>query len=213
TASRRSTSGGSPPRSSEPTSPTRRSSSSSPPAEPATSDSSPLLRQKARRPPMTTPDTQDSAGANPRATDVVCSKGAPGTTPSNDTVTFVGDVGVSTLKDAVRAYIAKVRGGEPGALPALFGLIVLVVSFSQLSKVFFTVGNLANLTGQAGFTIIFAMGLVFVLLLGEIDLSAGTAGGLCAATMAIVITKNGDLHAQLGGGTYGAAVLAMFCGL
>jgi D-xylose transport system permease protein len=162
---------------------------------------------------MTTPETQDSPGGNPRATDVPVAGGAPGNTPSNDTVTFVGDVGVSTLGDAVRAYIAKVRGGEPGALPALFGLIVLVISFSQLSKVFFTVGNMANLTGQAGYTIIFAMGLVFVLLLGEIDLSAGTAGGLCAATMAIVLSKNGDLHSQLGGGTYGAAVFAMVCGL
>ncbi|HET9188504.1 MAG TPA: ABC transporter permease, partial [Acidothermaceae bacterium] len=140
--------------------------------------------------------------------------GAPGTTPSHDAATgFSGDIGASNLREAVRNYIAKIRGGDPGALPALFGLVVLLIVFSQLSKVFLTVGNMANLTGQAGPTIIIAMGLVFVLLLGEIDLSAGTAGGLCAATMAIVLTKNGDLHAQLGGGTYGAALFAMFCGL
>jgi D-xylose transport system permease protein len=162
---------------------------------------------------MTTPETQDSPGGNPRAADIASSEGAPGTTPSHDTVGFAGDVGSFTMKDAARAYLAKVRGGEPGALPALFGLIVLVVTLSQLSKTFLTVGNMANLTGQAGYTIIFAMGLVFVLLLGEFDLSAGTAGGLCAATMAIVLTKNGDLQSQLGGGMYGAAIFAMACGL
>lgn len=158
---------------------------------------------------MTTSD-KDS----PRAVAVPDTAGAPGTTPSHDAATgFSGDVGAASLREAVHNYIAKVRGGDPGALPALFGLVVLLIVFSQMSKVFLTVGNLANLTGQAGYTIIFAMGLVFVLLLGEIDLSAGTAGGLCAATMAIVLTKNGDLHAQLGGGTYGAALFAMFCGL
>jgi D-xylose transport system permease protein len=148
-----------------------------------------------------------------RAVSVPEKPGAPGTTPSHDAVTFSGDIGATNLREAAHNYIAKVRGGDPGALPALFGLVVLLISFSQLSTHFLTVGNLANLTGQAGPTIIIAMGLVFVLLLGEIDLSAGTAGGLCAATMAIVLTKNGDLHAQLGGGTYGAACLAMFCGL
>jgi D-xylose transport system permease protein len=157
---------------------------------------------------MTTSDKQ-----TPPAAAVPETPGGPGTTPSHEASTFTGDVGAANLREAAHNYIAKVRGGDPGALPALFGLIVLLISFSQLSNHFLTVGNLANLTGQAGPTIIIAMGLVFVLLVAEIDLSAGTAGGLCAATMAIVITKNGDLHAQLGGGTYGAACLAMFCGL
>jgi D-xylose transport system permease protein len=158
----------------------------------------------------TTPSTEDS----PAAADVVGSPGSRGTTPSNDSFsTFTGDAGETTLAGAARAYIAKVRGGEPGALPALFGLIVLLIAFSNLTKVFLTVGNLANLPGQAGATIIIAMGLVFVLLLGEIDLSAGTAGGVCAMTMALVLTRHGDLHAALKNGMYGAVITVMVLGL
>ena len=41
--------------------------------------------------------------------------------------------------------------------------------------------NIGNLPGQGAYIAIIALGLVFVLLLGEIDLSAGTAGGICAA--------------------------------
>lgn len=158
---------------------------------------------------MSTPGTEDF----PAATTVSEVKGGPGTTPSHDSSGFTGDAGATTLVGAARAYVAKVRGGEPGALPAILGLVVLLIVFSNVSKVFLTVGNLANLPGQAGPIIIIAMGLTFVLLLGEIDLSAGTAGGLCATTMALVLTRGGNLHAALGGGTYWAAVLVMVLGL
>jgi D-xylose transport system permease protein len=154
---------------------------------------------------MTTPGTEDAPSGT----------AAPGTKGATDTLsTFTGDVGETGLAGAARAYVTKVRSGEPGALPALFGLVILVIAFTNLSKVFLTVGNLANLPGQAGATIIIAMGLTFVLLLGEIDLSAGTAGGLCAVTMALALTKNGNLLGALGGGTYWlCAVLVMVLGL
>lgn len=125
---------------------------------------------------------------------------------------FTGDVGQTSLRGAARAYIAKIRGGDPGALPAVLGLVVLVVVFSQV-HLFLTTGNLANLPAQAAPTILIAMGLVFVLLLAEIDLSAGTAAGLCATVMALVLTKGGDLQKALGGGMYGAVIAAMVVAL
>ena len=161
---------------------------------------------------MTTPGAGDPSAA----AKVPVAPGTPGgagASSAPDVGGFTGDAGESTLAGAARAYLAKVRGGEPGALPALFGLVVLVIAFSNLTKVFLTVGNLANLPGQAGPTIIIAMGLVFVLLLGEIDLSAGTAGGVCAMTMALVLTKHGDLHSALKNGMYGAVIIVMLLGL
>ncbi len=80
-------------------------------------------------------------------------------------------------------YLQRLRGGETGSLPAVGGLIVLSALFWALHPSFGSLGNLANLLSQAGPTIFIAMGLVFVLLLGEIDLAAGTAAGVCAAIM------------------------------
>src|SRR3546814_16698656 len=65
-----------------------------------------------------------------------------------------------------------------GALPAIGGLVVLGVLFSTLSPFFLTERNFANLLNQAATLVMLGMALVFVLLLGEIDLSAGVTGGV-----------------------------------
>jgi D-xylose transport system permease protein len=90
----------------------------------------------------------------------------------------------STLSSYFNTWVQRVRGGDIGSLPAIGGLIVLVILFGALQSSFRTLGSLANITNQASYTIILAMGLVFVLLLGEIDLGAGTSAGFCAAIMA-----------------------------
>jgi len=154
------------------------------------------------------------SAAGPSAADLPVSGGIT-TTVSEEAVVeaFSGDLGSVTLMDSARAYIGKVRGGDPGALPALLGLVILLIAFSSLSKQFLTVGNLANFTGQAGYTILIAMGLVFVLLLGEIDLSAGTAAGVCAMMMGLAYAHNGNIEGYLKGGSYGAIVIVMVVGL
>ncbi|MBG0830826.1 ABC transporter permease [Planomonospora sp. ID67723] len=91
----------------------------------------------------------------------------------------------------VRGYAERVRGGDMGALPAVFGLVVLCTVFSVLRPSFLTAGNFANLFTQGAAVTVIAMGLVFVLLLGEIDLSAGFASGVCAAVLAIMLTEQG----------------------
>jgi D-xylose transport system permease protein len=93
---------------------------------------------------------------------------------------------------AFRAYVARVRGGDVGSLPAVFGLVVLVVFFSILEpSSFATQRNLANLLVQSAPVMFIAMGLVFVLLLGEIDLGAGGTAGTSAAIMAVLMTTHG----------------------
>ncbi|MFC0007056.1 sugar ABC transporter permease [Micromonospora siamensis] len=91
----------------------------------------------------------------------------------------------------VRNYVSRVRGGDIGALPAVLGLIVLCTVFSIMRPSFLSAGNFANLFTQGAATTLIAMGLVFVLLLGEIDLSAGFASGVCAAILANVVTVLG----------------------
>ncbi|OUC91297.1 sugar ABC transporter permease [Streptosporangium minutum] len=91
----------------------------------------------------------------------------------------------------VRGYAERVRGGDMGALPAVFGLVVLCTVFAVLRPSFLTAGNFANLLTQGAAVTVIAMGLVFVLLLGEIDLSAGFASGVCASILAILLTSQG----------------------
>jgi D-xylose transport system permease protein len=112
----------------------------------------------------------------------------PGTDRAPDTSSQPG------FGSIVRDYFTKVRGGDVGALPAVLGLLVLVSVFSALRPGTFTNAfNFANLINQSAAITVLAMGLVFVLLLGEIDLSAGFTGGTAAAVMGIVMTRN-DVH-------------------
>ena len=96
-----------------------------------------------------------------------------------------------SLKDAMGDYWSRIKSGDIGALPAVLGLVVLCGVFGAMSNIFLTPGNFANLLTQAAAVTVIAMGLVFVLLLGEIDLSAGYASGVCGAVLVILITNHG----------------------
>jgi len=95
-----------------------------------------------------------------------------------------------TLKSVFSDYLAKIKSGDIGALPAFLGLVSLGLVFTLSSQYFLTPRNMANLLTQAAPVIVIAMGLVFVLLLGEIDLSAGFASGVCGAAMVLLINDH-----------------------
>jgi D-xylose transport system permease protein len=109
---------------------------------------------------------------------------APGTTqPEADAETDVREIDVTeagvlaeSFGDYVRAWLKRVRGGESGILPVLVGLVVIIIIFQIEKSVFLSAGNLVNLLTQGSSLILFGMAEVFVLLLGEIDLSAGFVG-------------------------------------
>jgi D-xylose transport system permease protein len=98
--------------------------------------------------------------------------------------------GVGALSTYVRGYLGRVRGGQLGSLPALVGLVVITAVFAIVHQGFLSAYNLEALVIQAAPIIIMAMGLIFVLLLGEIDLSAGTTGGLVAAVFAVLLLRH-----------------------
>ncbi|AXT84831.1 ABC transporter permease [Aeromicrobium sp. A1-2] len=106
----------------------------------------------------------------------------------------------STLSSSIQGYIRRVRGGDMGALPSVFGLVVLFIVFGLANDRFLSNLNMANLATQSGSIIILAMALVPVLLLGDIDLSAGVAGGVAACVMGVTMVEHGQ--------AWGLAVLA-----
>jgi len=95
-----------------------------------------------------------------------------------------------SLVTAASNYWSKVKAGDIGSLPAVLGLVALGTIFTVMSEFFFTARNFANLLTQAAPVIVIAMGLVFVLLLGEIDLSAGDASGVCGAVLVLLISNH-----------------------
>ncbi|MEV4169684.1 ABC transporter permease [Nonomuraea sp. NPDC049709] len=97
-----------------------------------------------------------------------------------------------SIRNSFLAYAQRVRGGDMGALPAVLGLVVLCAVFAVARPSFITAINFANLFTQGAAITLIAMGLVFVLLLGEIDLSAGFASGVCAAVLAVTLTSAGQ---------------------
>jgi D-xylose transport system permease protein len=138
----------------------------------------------------------------------------------SDSDAAVADFGIDTTSrtttEAIGDYFRRLRGGELGAVPALLGLLVLVLVFAGLSDSFLTLNNIANLFAQGGGQTIIAMGIVPVLLLGEIDLSAGTASGVCASVLALHFTHQGNLLGAMGstvfyGFVIGAALAAVLC--
>ena len=105
---------------------------------------------------------------------------------------FANDAASASLKDSFHAYVERVRGGDMGALPAVLGLVVLFIVFSALRPDSFTSTlNIANLLTQAAAISVLAMGLVPVLLVAEIDLSAGVTGGMAAGFAAVQIDRHG----------------------
>ena len=100
--------------------------------------------------------------------------------------------GKSSLGDAAGEYWNRIRGGDLGSLPAVLGCVVLVIVFGVLEPdSFLTEQNFANLLNQGAAIMVLAMGLVFVLLLGEIDLSAGFTAGMGAAILGVTLTTHG----------------------
>jgi D-xylose transport system permease protein len=85
-----------------------------------------------------------------------------------------------SVGDYARIWLKRVRSGESGALPIILGLVVIVIFFQVRNSLFLSAGNLVNLMVLSATFILLGMAEVFVLLLGEIDLSVGYNAGIGA---------------------------------
>lgn len=89
----------------------------------------------------------------------------------------------------VQDYLARVRSGDIGSLPLILGLVAIVVIFQSQNQNFLTARNFVNLIVQmAGYTVI-AIGVVYVLLIGEIDLSIGYVSAVSAVFMTLQLQE------------------------
>ena len=89
------------------------------------------------------------------------------------------------LREWAELLVARVRGGDLGSLPVIVGVVVIWTVFQALNPVFLSSTNLVNLTMQCAAIGTIALGVVLVLLIGEIDLSVGSVAGVAAAVLAV----------------------------
>ncbi|WP_405860593.1 sugar ABC transporter permease [Streptomyces sp. NBC_00090] len=123
-----------------------------------------------------------------RASDSGSQEPAQGAMPAVDTRLLVREEGV---KGYVGEFRRKLRSGELGSLPVILAVIIIWTVFGTLDSTFLSAQNLSDLSQQIVGTGMIAVGIVFVLLLGEIDLSVGSVSGLCAAIFAVLNVLNG----------------------
>jgi len=112
------------------------------------------------------------------------------------------------LAGALRAFFDRVRSGDLGMLPVFIGLLLITLVFSSLNPVFLAPNNLVNLLFDAAAIGLISLGVVCVLLLGEIDLSIGSMSGLSSALVGVLWVNSGlpMMLAILGAVLAGAAV-------
>jgi D-xylose transport system permease protein len=87
--------------------------------------------------------------------------------------------------------VDNVRAGSLGSWPVIIALAIIVVVFSQTAQNFFTPGNFTNIITQMAGTCLLAYGVVFVLLIGEIDLSVSFVSGVAGVIVAKTQLPNG----------------------
>jgi D-xylose transport system permease protein len=93
--------------------------------------------------------------------------------------------------DYLRQFGGRLRAGDLGSLPVVIGLLVICVGFYTQEPRFLSSRSIVAITQFAAPVGIIALGIVLVLLLGEIDLSVGSVSGFTAAIMAVLVVNEG----------------------
>ena len=134
---------------------------------------------------MTQSQTPDPAAAGTNAGEQLTAAAA-----AQAALAVSPEVTANSLGDYLRASFVRIRGGESGVLPVVGGLLLISILFQSLNSNFLTAGNLVNLLIQGAAYMLLAMGEVFALLLGEIDLSIGFVGGIGGIVTAELVKQS-----------------------
>ncbi|MFI8961593.1 sugar ABC transporter permease [Streptomyces sp. NPDC053493] len=129
-----------------------------------------------------------TGGRPGRPEDATSQAAAPQSVPAVDSRLIVREQG---FRGYVGEFRRKLRSGELGSLPVVIAVVIIWTVFGSLDSTFLSAQNLSDLSQQIVGTGMIAVGIVFVLLLGEIDLSVGSVSGLCAAIFAVLNVLNG----------------------
>ena len=95
------------------------------------------------------------------------------------------------ISGAVKGFMGRVRSGNLGSLPVIVGLVIIWTVFGVLNPLFLSANNLVNLLFDASTVGVIALGVVCVLMVGEIDLSVGSISGVSSAILGVLWVKLG----------------------
>ena len=95
------------------------------------------------------------------------------------------------IGDTIRAFLDRVRSGDLGMLPVIVGLVIIWTVFSILNPVFLSPNNLVNLLFDSSTVGIISLGIVCMLMVGEIDLSVGSVNGVASAILGVLWVNQG----------------------
>ena len=131
-------------------------------------------------------------------------------TPAQDArLARTGNIG-----DAITAFGHRVRGGDLGSLPVVVGLVLIWAVFQVLNPTFLSPQNLVNLAVQCAAVGTIAIGIVLVLLIGQIDLSVGSVSGLSGVIVGVTFVNFGwPLPVSIIGAILAGSVLGLIYGL
>jgi len=117
---------------------------------------------------------------------------------------------------AVRGFLDRVRSGDLGSLPVVVGLAIIWTVFQSLNPVFLSSNNLVNLLFDSSTVGVIALGIVCILMVGEIDLSVGSVSGFASALVGVLWVNDGwpvgiaILAALAAGGVIGLLYAVLF---
>ena len=92
---------------------------------------------------------------------------------------------------AVAAFVERVRSGDLGSLPVIAGLVIIWTVFTSLNPVFLSANNLVNLLFDCSTVGVISLGIVCVLMVGQIDLSVGSMSGFASAMVGMLWVNHG----------------------
>lgn len=95
------------------------------------------------------------------------------------------------LSGTIKAFMDRVKSGDLGSLPVVVGLAIIWTVFTALNPIFMSPNNLVNLLFDCSTTGVIALGIVCVLMLGEIDLSVGSMSGVGSALIGVLWVNQG----------------------
>src|SRR5205823_2319126 len=91
----------------------------------------------------------------------------------------------------MRAFLDRVRSGDLGALPVVIGLVIICTAFQSLNPIFLSSNNLVNLLFDSSTVGVISLGIVCMLMVGEIDLSVGSVSGFASALVGVLWVNMG----------------------
>ncbi|WP_409188162.1 sugar ABC transporter permease [Bradyrhizobium sp. RDM4] len=91
-----------------------------------------------------------------------------------------------TIGGTIGAFVDRVRSGDLGSLPVVVGLLIICTAFQSLNPVFLAPDNLVNLLFDCSTVGVISLGIVCILMVGEIDLSVGSVSGFSSALVGVL---------------------------